>query len=238
MTKTRTTNSRKAVEEAEVQNAPQAPATLADELAELEASNQEEENDGLPTNEELQELLAEVAAENSFDDTKIIEDLIKSGRAYRINGYKIKKVHAHLANPDDTNATCLYYYNITLDKFIWDMVQDPETLVWSRQKTKVLHNISAINLGYAMRSNKTTRLYENVVLQKPQQAELMLVGCEISFLQEKVVGGQDYISPFSTDKTVRKVKHDDYYNHIISVKFDAENEQIANKKKETIFDLF
>lgn len=168
------------------------------------------------------------------DDTVIANKIVADGNGKIFNNLKI--INCNITCMSAVNEQLIPVYSFTVDRPVLD-TEKQEDGTYRIVARKVINNISAINVGYALKKDDITALYAEKAMKEPEVFKKLVIGAKLDIVQEYVIQGQDYINPFGNTEKISDVKHDDLYNTVLNIKFDPETIGTMKAERLNLFKL-
>lgn len=177
--------------------------------------------------EQMQEQQQEQVQEKvAIKDTKsIVKALIAKGcKKYtaKILNIKCTDVEANESRNAYTRVS------ITIDTYVPRFIQNEETGEFELERHNVIMSSIVAILG-TMKRNEDMAFLANQVDAHREGLASLFIGGEVTFMNELVHQGEEWVNPFTTDENVQVFEHDVIINHIIGLKLSGRGQKVAEQ---------
>lgn len=142
-----------------------------------------------------------------MERNEIIAELLKNG-GIRVNSLKIKNV---TVTPKDEYVRLAF----TLDKPVKAMVKGENDQFVEGENNVIF--VSLYSITSLLKDNDDAAFAVNHLTKNPDSMSVILSRGKIDVILEKVVAGQQYKNPWSTNGTETVIQHDTFIPHVIKL---------------------
>lgn len=176
--------------------------------------------------EQVEQVLEEVNAPKNFKS--IVRSIIANGATKCTNVVK---------NVNITEKDNYTMVSFTLQNRVKGFVSNDGGITYESGLTNVIYTSLYAIVG-TMKEDENLSWMANFVMQNPSILNLVLNGSKITFLQQEIAMGEEYINPFSTqqDPEPNYFDHDVIINHVIGFELGNMGRKMADKFADKIME--
>ena len=175
---------------------------------------------------EQQEIQDQVEGNKTFKG--IVKELIANGA---------NKVTSVIKNVNITEKDSYTMVSFTLQNKVKGFVSEDGGITYESGMTNIIYTSLYAIVG-TMKEDENLSWMANFVMSNPSILNLVLNGAKITFLQQEVVAGEEYINPFTTqrDPEPSYFDHDVIINHVTGFELGNMGRKMADKLADKIME--
>lgn len=176
--------------------------------------------------EQVEQILDEANAPKNFKS--IVRSIIANG------ANKCTNVVKNVNITEKDNYTMVSF---TLQNRVKGFVSNDGGITYESGLTNVIYTSLYAIVG-TMKEDENLSWMANFVMSNPSILNLVLNGSKITFLQQEIAMGEEYINPFSTqqDPEPNYFDHDVIINHVIGFELGNMGKKMADKLADKIME--
>ena len=197
----------------------------------METTNANEENDVVVNEVETtmpETSEKEASIQQSYGD--IIRNCIKEGWTRKTN-LKVKNVTIN----EEDNYTRVTF---TVIPPVPGIIMNQDTMEYEEGMTHFVFS-STYAIAGAIKENEDLAWLANNIVEKPKFINAFFNGGTIDILQKKIIAGEEFIHPFSSNTEPQYFDHDTYINIVIGLNLGKNGEKtVAEARRALAMSMF